>query len=111
MNIGTIKEKKKFENRVSITPDEVKNYVKLGHQVVVEKNAGIQSGFSDKSYREAGASISSAKEILNNSDILLKINCPTLEEAKNLKTNSMIISQIDVQNESNTIKVFNYKKI
>ena len=111
MIIGTIKEKKKFENRVSITPDEVKNYVKSGHQVIVEKNAGLQSGFSDKSYKIAGATISSAKEILNNSDVLLKINCPTLDEAKKMKTNSMIISQIDVQNESNTIKVFNSKKI
>ena len=64
MIIGTIKEKKKFENRVSISPEEVKNYVKSGHQVFVEKNAGLQSGFSDKSYKEAGASMSSAKDIL-----------------------------------------------
>ena len=35
MIIGTIKEKKKFENRVSISPEEVKNYVKSGHQVFV----------------------------------------------------------------------------
>ncbi len=67
MIIGTVKEKKKFENRVSITPDEVKNYVKLGHQVYIEKNAGLQSGFNDKAYKESGASISSAKEIFKNS--------------------------------------------
>ena len=64
MIIGTIKEKKKFENRVAISPDEVKNYVKAGHQVFIEKNAGLASGFTDKSYKEAGATISSLKEIL-----------------------------------------------
>ena len=40
MIIGTIKEKKKFENRVAISPDEAKSYIKLGHQVQIEKNAG-----------------------------------------------------------------------
>ncbi len=111
MIIGTVKEKKKFENRVSITPDEVKNYVKLGHQVHIEKNAGLQSGFNDKAYKEAGAAISSAKDILKNSDILLKINCPTPDEAKQMKNNAMVISQINIQNESNSIKVLNSKKV
>jgi len=44
---------------------------------LVEKNAGLQSGFSDKLYKEAGASMSSAKDILKSVDILLKINCPS----------------------------------
>ena len=74
MIIGTIKEKKKFENRVSITPDEVKNYVKLGHQVIVEKNAGLQSGFSDKSYKIAGATISSAKEIFASTNLPIQFS-------------------------------------
>ena len=104
MIIGTIKEKKKFENRVSISPEEVKNYVKSGHQVLVEKNAGLQSGFSDKSYKEAGASMSSAKDILKSVDILLKINCPSPDEAKQLKASSMVISQLNIQNEIDTIR-------
>lgn len=111
MIIGTIKEKKKFENRVSISPEEVKNYVKSGHQVLVEKNAGLQSGFSDKLYKEAGASMSSAKDILKSVDILLKINCPSPDEAKQLKTSSMVISQLNIQNEIDSIKIFNSKKV
>ena len=47
MIIGAVKEKKKFENRVSISPDDVKNYVKAGHQVFIEKGAGSLSGFND----------------------------------------------------------------
>ena len=111
MIIGTIKEKKKFENRVAISPDEVKNYVKAGHQVLIEKNAGLLSGFTDKNYKEAGASIASAKEILSSSDIVVKINCPSSDEAKQLKSSSMVISQLNTQNEVDAIKIFNSKKI
>ena len=74
MIIGAVKEKKKFENRVSISPDDVKNYVKAGHQVFIEKGAGSLSGFNDKSYKESGASLSTSKEVFKNSDIILKIN-------------------------------------
>ena len=74
MIIGTIKEKKKFENRVAISPDEVKNYVKAGHQVFIEKNAGLATGFSHKSYKEAGATKATLKEILKTSEIIEKIN-------------------------------------
>ena len=111
MIIGTIKEKKKFENRVSITPDEVKNYVKSGHQVFVEKNAGILSGFTDKSYKEAGASVASSKEILKSADVLVKINCPSPDEAKQLKSKCMVVSQLNINNETDSIKVFNAKKV
>jgi NAD(P) transhydrogenase subunit alpha len=111
MIIGTIKEKKKFENRVAISPDEAKNYIKAGHQVLIEKGAGLLSGFADKSYKEAGASISTSKEILKTSDIIAKINCPSSDEAKQLKNSSMVISQLNVHNETDTIKIFNSKKI
>ena len=103
--------KKKFENRVSITPDEVKNYVKSGHQVFVEKNAGILSGFTDKSYKEAGASMASSKDILKAADVLVKINCPSPDEAKQLKSKCMVVSQLNINNEADSIKVFNSKKV
>ena len=111
MIIGTIKEKKKFENRVAISPEDVKLYVKTGHQVLIEKGAGSLSGFLDKAYKDAGASVTTAKEVLQNSEIVVKINCLTAEEAKNLKSQSLVISQISVQNNQDSIKVFNSKKI
>ena len=82
MIIGTIKEKKKFENRVAISPEEVKSYLKSGHQVLIERGAGSLSGFTDKSYKEAGATISNSKDILKTSDIVIKINCPTPDESR-----------------------------
>ncbi len=111
MIIGAVKEKKKFENRVSISPDDVKNYVKAGHQVFIEKGAGSLSGFNDKSYKESGATLSTSKEVFKNSDIILKINCPTPDESKLIKNNSMVISQISIQNNQDSIKILNSKKI
>ena len=61
MIIGTLKEKKKFENRVAVSPDDVKSYLKSGHQVLIERGAGSLSGFTDKSYKEAGATIQTQK--------------------------------------------------
>ena len=78
MIIGTLKEKKKFENRVAVSPDEVKSYLKSGHQVLIEKGAGSLSGFTDKSYKEAGATVTNSKDVLKTSDIIIKINCPCL---------------------------------
>ncbi len=111
MIIGALKEKKKFENRVSISPDDVKNYVKAGHQVFIEKGAGSLSGFNDKSYKESGASLTTSKDVYKNSDIILKINCPTPDESKLIKNNSMVISQISIQNNQDSIKILNSKKI
>ena len=111
MIIGAVKEKKKFENRVSISPDDVKNYVKAGHQVFIEKGAGSLSGFNDKSYKESGASLTTSKDVYKNSNIILKINCPTPDESKLIKNNSMVISQISIQNNQDSIKILNSKKI
>ena len=40
MIVATVKEKNEFENRVSITPDTCKSYIKAGLDVIIEKNAG-----------------------------------------------------------------------
>lgn len=57
MIIGCVKEIKPFEFRVGLTPDAVAQYVKHGHVVYVEKDAGIGSGFEDLDYINVGAKI------------------------------------------------------
>ena len=110
MIIGAVKEKHKFENRVAISPEEAKNYVKSGHQVLIEKSAGLASGFTDASYKEAGANISSAKEILKKSQILVKIQLTSNEEIKEMQANSILISQVNVNSSADLIKSLNAKK-
>ena len=46
MRIGCVKEIKNNEFRVGMTPDNVKNYVKAGHEVYIERDAGVGSGFT-----------------------------------------------------------------
>ena len=111
MIIGTLKEKKKFENRVAISPDEVKSYLKSGHQVLIEKGAGSLSGFTDKSYKEAGATITNSKEVLKTSEIIIKINCPSPEESKLINNKAMVVSQISTQNNQESIKILNSRKV
>ncbi|CEN50786.1 hypothetical protein CCAN11_2200012 [Capnocytophaga canimorsus] len=57
MIIGIPKEIKNNENRVGATPAGVKELIKNGHTVYVQKSAGVGSGFSDEEYQKAGATI------------------------------------------------------
>ena len=54
MRIGIPREIKEMENRVGTTPAGVAELVRNGHQVCVEKNAGLGSGFSNIEYQESG---------------------------------------------------------
>ena len=72
MKIGCVKEIKNNEFRVGMTPDNVRAYVSAGHDVCIEKNAGIGSGFSDAEYIDAGAAIvDSAQEIWGSVDMMI----------------------------------------
>jgi alanine dehydrogenase len=57
MIVGILKEIKKSENRVSMTPDGTEVMVENGHDVLVEKSAGVNNGFPDEMYVDAGAVI------------------------------------------------------
>jgi alanine dehydrogenase len=50
MLIGCVKEIKNNEFRVGMTPMNVNDYVKAGHEVLIESSAGVGSGFSDQEY-------------------------------------------------------------
>ena len=58
MIVGTVKEIKIGENRVGLTPYGADALVKAGHTVLVQKGAGVNSGFSDGEYQKVGAKTS-----------------------------------------------------
>ncbi len=63
MLVGVPKEIKDNENRIAITPAGVVSLVNNGHEVIIEKDAGVGSGFTNEEYENAGAKIiSSAKK-------------------------------------------------
>ena len=81
MRIGCAKEIKNREYRVGLTPDNVKSYVRAGHEVFIEKGAGLGSGFTDEEYERAGAKLcATAAETWGNSDMMVKVKEPLKEE-------------------------------
>lgn len=82
MLVGVPKEIKNREKRVSITPAGVIDLVKNGNKVIVEKGAGEGSGFSDKSYINAGAQIVNDPAQAWSADMVVKVKEPLQEEYK-----------------------------
>jgi alanine dehydrogenase len=82
MIVGILKEIKIAENRVSMTPAGVEVMIHHKHQVLVEKNAGKGSGFSDEEYVQAGATIvDSPAEIFAKSDMVMHVKEPQPQAA------------------------------
>ena len=66
MIVGILKESQDYELRVAATPETVKNLIKLGHSVIIEKLSGEGSFISDQQYKEAVAKIiESSNEVCN----------------------------------------------
>ena len=79
MTIGVLREGGK-ENRVTLLPEHIPSLVKKNVSVLIESDAGASSCASNVEYVDAGAAIQTREYILENSDIVLKINTP--EECK-----------------------------
>ena len=81
MKIGVAKEIKPSERRVALTPGGARELVMLGHQVLVEQDAGVGSGFPDELYTGVGAHLlPAAAEVWAESDLLLKVKEPIESE-------------------------------
>jgi len=92
VRIGIPKENLPGERRIAAVPETVGKIVKGGMQVVVETGAGKGAFIEDKEFEAAGATIAPSAQIFSQSDILLKVNRPTLEEAGQIKEGILLIS-------------------
>ncbi|WP_345243466.1 alanine dehydrogenase [Pontibacillus salipaludis] len=80
MKIGVPKEIKNNENRVAMTPAGVMSLMSAGHEVVVEVGAGIGSGFLDKEYEDAGATLVKTASEAWSQEMVMKVKEPLEEE-------------------------------
>ena len=81
MIIGIPKEIKDKEFRVAIVPAGVRTLTTSGHQVIIEKNAGMGSGIGDDEYIKTGAEIADSAELVYNSaDMIMKVKEPLESE-------------------------------
>ena len=95
MLVGVPKEIKANEYRVGLTPSSVRELVRHGADVIVEKNAGLGIGLDDAGYIAAGARIaSSADEVFAMADLIVKVKEPQAEECLKLRENQTLFTYL-----------------
>jgi len=95
-SIGIPKESDYDERRVALVPSTAKFLVDNGCKIIVERNCGDYSKFSDKDYADAGAIISEKTEVYK-SDIILKIAPPSMQDISLMKERQVLISALHIK--------------
>ena len=97
MRVGCVKEIKNNEFRVGLTPDNVKSYVNAGHEVYIEKDAGVGSSFATSEYEAAGAKIcDTTKEVWDTVDMMVKVKEPLPEEYPLFKEDLILYTYLHI---------------
>ena len=95
MKIGVPSEIKAQESRVGLTPSSVQELTNHGHAVLVQDNAGFGAGFENEDYQKAGAHIAStAGDVFNDSDMIVKVKEPQSEEVSMLRENQLLFTYL-----------------
>ncbi len=92
MIIGVPKEIKTNENRVALVPGGAATLVQAGHTVLVEKGAGVGSGFEDPQYVEAGAKMLAVEEVWARAEMILKVKEPIKVEWPRMRKGQVIFT-------------------
>ena len=93
MIIGIPKEIKDNEYRVALIPSGAGLFVKAGHKVIIQKSAGIGSGFTDNEYKDIGAElVDDAKNVYDKSELIVKVKEPLSAEYPLIKENHIIFT-------------------
>jgi alanine dehydrogenase len=109
--IGIPKENTKYESRLGLTPEAVEILVNNGHEVIIEKGAGIAANYTDTDYSEHGAQIVDNKTDVFQCDIILKIASPTIKEIELFKNNQVLISSLHFPTQSEYIRKLMQKRV
>lgn len=111
-NFGVVKELKKGETRVSMTPDVVAMLDSDGYSVLIESNAGLMSGFSDDDYIKAGATVvKTPDEVWENSKIIVKVKEPQKSEFQYFRPDLVIFCYLHLAVEKELTKELLNRKV
>ncbi|MCG9714635.1 alanine dehydrogenase [Shewanella insulae] len=95
MIIGVPKEIKNHEYRVGMVPSSVRELTLKGHEVFVEKSAGVGIGFSDQDYVDVGASIlDTAAEVFAKAEMIVKVKEPQAVERAMLREDQLLFTYL-----------------
>ena len=95
MRVGVPKEIKDHEDRVGLVPSSVAELVHHGHEVLVERGAGVGAGLGDDQYGAAGARIvDKAEEVFAESEMIVKVKEPLAVERKRLRRGQVLFTYL-----------------
>ena len=95
MIIGIPKEIKDNENRIALPPGGVYELVRRNHEVLVEKGAGVGSGFTDDEYLQAGATVlDTAEEVWHRAEMVIKVKEPQPSEYGFLRSDLILFTYL-----------------
>lgn len=91
MKIGCPKEIKDNENRIGLTPSAALAYIQAGHEVFIEKGAGLPSAITDDEYTAVGAKLMpTAREVWDIADMIVKVKEPLASEYPLMKEDQIV---------------------
>ena len=95
VKVGIPREVKNHEYRVAITPSGVHELVRNGHEVFLEKEAGVGSSISDDDFTAAGAKIlGSADDVWATAELILKVKEPVAEEYHRMRPGQTVFTYL-----------------
>ncbi|MDR0364573.1 MAG: hypothetical protein LBH92_06120 [Bacteroidales bacterium] len=92
--IGLPAEQDRNESRIVLTPLEVSALVEQGHKVIIERNLGARTCYTNQDFAGAGAIITENHSEAFFADIVLRVSLPDLGEIELMKSNAVLISSI-----------------
>jgi alanine dehydrogenase len=112
MIIGVPKEIKISENRVGMTEAGVRQLVKEGHTLFVEKDAGLGSGITNEQYEKAGAKIlDTIKDVYAKSQMIVKVKEPLPDEYDLMQENQILYTYLHLAAEPKLTKVLCERRV
>ena len=103
MQISILKEISSQEQRVAASPESVKLLLRLGVDVLIEKEAGVLSGFADEYFQSVGAKIVNRTECLK-ANICLCVQMPPKEDIDQMNNNTILVGILNPYENKNNFK-------
>jgi alanine dehydrogenase len=105
MRIGVPKETKTLEGRVALVPAAAGDLVKRGHEVWIEKDAGVKSGFKDEDYTKLGVKIAAdAAALYEKGELIVKVKEPIAGDLKHLRKDHLLFCYLHLAAEPELTK-------
>jgi alanine dehydrogenase len=111
MRIGVPAEVKNNENRVAMTPAGVVQLIKFGHEVFIQKGAGLGSGFRDEEYQQSGATLVDTAAEAWSMDMVMKVKEPIASEYGYFREGLILFTYLHLAPEPELTRALTEKKV